>query len=342
MQEPVLIVGAQRHAGRAFAALLGRERVAFSAVDVPQIDLTDAASIERNVGAQFRLVLNCAAWTDVDGAETREAEATAVNGSGVGALAARCKQTGATLVHYSTDYVFDGQATTPYAVDQARAPLNAYGRGKAVGEELLERSGARYLLVRTSWLYAPWGKNFVLTIARSGAQARRAQRGRRSGRASDQRRVPGRAHARAARARLARARSTSPTAVSARGTASRREIARLTGSHCDVQPCTSAEFPRPAKRPAYSVLDLSRTEARARCVAAVAGEPGRGAQAGGEGGLSAPRLPCGASCTRSSSKPPAANSSVSDKIDCRALPVCRLTQPISAGPRIAANLPSML
>jgi dTDP-4-dehydrorhamnose reductase len=260
VQEPVLIVGAGGMLAKAFAALLGRQRVAFSGVDVPQIDLTDAASIERNVGAQFRLVLNCAAWTDVDGAETREAEATAVNGTGVGALAARCKQTGATLVHFSTDYVFDGQATTPYAVDHVRAPIGAYGRGKAVGEELLERSGARYLLVRTSWLYAPWGKNFVLTIRdlvskRDVLSVVADQVGR-----------PTSAEYLAERTLGLLAKDCTGTFhVTDGGQCSwhafAAEIARLSGSHCDVQPCTTADFPRPAKRPAYSVLDLSRTEA---------------------------------------------------------------------------------
>jgi dTDP-4-dehydrorhamnose reductase len=260
VQEPVLIVGANGMLAKAFAALLGRERIAFSSVDVPQIDLTDAASIERNVGAQFRLVLNCAAWTDVDGAEAREADATAVNGSGVGALAARCKQTGATLVHFSTDYVFDGQAKTPYPVDQARAPIGAYGRGKAVGEELLERSGARYLLVRTSWLYAPWGKNFVLTI-RDLVSKR------------DVLSVVADQFGRPTSAEYLAERTLGLLAHGCTGTfhvtdggecswhAFASEIARIIGSHCDVQPCTTAEFPRPAKRPAYSVLDLSRTEA---------------------------------------------------------------------------------
>ena len=116
-------------------------------------------------------VVNCAAYTLVDAAEEHEALANEVNGHAVGRMAERCKAVGAKLLHYSTDYVFDGTATTPYRTDHPRNPVNAYGRSKALGEELIERSGVEHLLVRSSWLYAPWAKNFVLTI-RELAKAR--------------------------------------------------------------------------------------------------------------------------------------------------------------------------
>ena len=79
-------------------------------------------------------------------------------------MAERCRAVGAKLLHYSTDYVFDGPAATPYRTDHALKPVNAYGRSKALGEELIARSGVEHLLVRSSWLYAPWANNFVLTI----------------------------------------------------------------------------------------------------------------------------------------------------------------------------------
>ena len=259
-EQPVLIVGASGMLARAFAAVLGAAGRPFRAVDVPELDLTDAASIERRIGPEWRIVLNCAAWTDVDAAEAREAEASAVNGHGVGALARRCAQTGATLVHFSTDYVFDGQATEPYAVDHRRAPLNAYGRGKALGEELIEGSGARYLLVRTSWLYAPWGKNFVLTM-------RELLRTRdvlsvvddQIGRPTSARYLAQRTLGLLARDARGALHVTDGGQCSWHGFASR--IAELIGSQCRLEPCTSAQFPRPARRPAYSVLDLSATEA---------------------------------------------------------------------------------
>jgi len=195
----------------------------------------------------------------VDGAETQEGLATVVNGHAVGALARRCADLGATLVHCSTDYVFDGEARAPYSVDHPRAPLNAYGRGKALGEELLEQSGARYLLLRTSWLYAPWGKNFVLTMrellrARDTVNVVDDQVGR-----------PTSAQYLAQRSlELLRADCTGTFHVTDGGQCSwfglAAHIAMRIGSSCRIEPCTTAEFPRPARRPAYSVLDLSRTE----------------------------------------------------------------------------------
>jgi dTDP-4-dehydrorhamnose reductase len=264
---PVLVIGASGMLARAFAELLTKEGVSFSAIDLPEIDLTDEASVERCVTPQWRTVLNCAAFTDVDGSETREALANAINGSGVTALARRCAATGATLVHYSTDYVFDGVASEPYRVDQARAPLNAYGRSKALGEQGIEQAGGRYLLIRTSWLYAPWGKNFVLTMRRlmqtqDLLKVVRDQVGR-----------PTSAQYLAERSiALLRAAATGTFHVTDGGQCSWHEFAvrigELIGAKTKVEPCTSAEFARdraalpvPARRPAYSVLDITKTDA---------------------------------------------------------------------------------
>jgi dTDP-4-dehydrorhamnose reductase len=258
--EPVLVVGANGMLGRALQALLARERLAADAVDVPEIDLTDPASVARRLVPGVRTVINCAAYTDVDGAEQREDVAHAINAQGVASLAERCRGLGATLVHYSTDYVFAGHADRPYRVDEARAPLGAYGRSKAAGEELLQRSGCRHLLIRTSWLYAPWGKNFVLTI-RGLALSRDVLTV-----VSDQVGRPTSAEYLAERTlALLRAGATGTFHVTDGGQCSwfefARAIAQQSGAHCRVEPCTTAEFPRPAPRPAYSVLDLSRTEA---------------------------------------------------------------------------------
>jgi dTDP-4-dehydrorhamnose reductase len=157
-----LLVSPDGMLGRAFAEAL---RGDFVGVTYPAIDLTRPETIEQHVRPGTTHVINCAAYTDVDRAETNEALATAINGTGVGALARRCGEVGATLVHFGTDYVFDGVASAPYPVDAPRAPQGAYGRSKAAGEEALFASGARHLYVRTSWLYAPWAKNFVRTIA---------------------------------------------------------------------------------------------------------------------------------------------------------------------------------
>lgn len=246
--------------GRAWRELLQAHHVNFAAPGLDQVDFTRIETIERALSTGgARLVINCAAWTVVDGAETDEAAATQINGAAVGALAQTCRRTGATLVHYSTDYVFDGAAQTPYATGHPRAPLGAYGRSKAAGEEAVEASGADALIVRTSWLYAPWGKNFVRTI-RSLVLSKPEIRV-----VADQRGRPTSAEGLAlTTARLLGAGARGIRHATDAGECSwfefACEIARLTPGAGKVLPCTTAEFPRPAARPAYSVLDLSETE----------------------------------------------------------------------------------
>lgn len=258
--DPILLIGASGMLARAATTLFAREGLGCTAVDLPEIDLTDAASIERVVSADYRTVLNCAAFTDVDGAETREPLATAINGTGVGALARHCAKTGALLVHYSTDYVFDGEASTPYRVDHPRAPINAYGRSKALGEQLLEQAGGRYLLIRTSWLYAPWGKNFVLTMRRlMQSQPSLKVIADTFGRPTSSQYLAERTLG------LLRASATGTFHVTDGGECSwhefASEIARLIGSSTRVDPCPTSDYVQAARRPAYSVLDLSKTDA---------------------------------------------------------------------------------
>jgi dTDP-4-dehydrorhamnose reductase len=131
------------------------------------LDLTDAAAVRAAV-AGHDVVINAAAWTKVDLAETEEAAATAVNGTAVAHLAAACAGTGAVLLHLSTDYVFAGDATTPYAEDAPTAPRNAYGRGKLAGERAVLALATGYV-VRTEWLYGAHGPNFVRTMLRLAA-----------------------------------------------------------------------------------------------------------------------------------------------------------------------------
>jgi dTDP-4-dehydrorhamnose reductase len=216
----------------------------------------------------------------VDAAEQKEAAAEEVNAHGARRLADQCKRQGAVLLHFSTDYVFSGSATAPYPISAPRAPANAYGRGKALGEEMIERSGCEYLIVRTSWLYAPWGKNFVRTIAALGRDRDQLKV------VHDQRGRPTSSESLARRSIDLVERTAGPLwegrAASGAGpleSAAIRSIWHLTdggectwwdlasfivttiGAKARVEPCTSAEFPRPAKRPAYSVLDLSESDA---------------------------------------------------------------------------------
>jgi dTDP-4-dehydrorhamnose reductase len=116
------------------------------------------------------VIVDTAAYTAVDRAEQEEALATRVNGEAVGMIGRWAAAHGALVVHYSTDYVFDGSATTPYPVDAPTAPLGAYGRSKLAGEEALRTSGAAHLIFRTAWVYAPHGHNFLRTMLRVGAE----------------------------------------------------------------------------------------------------------------------------------------------------------------------------
>lgn len=147
--------------------------VAPSAYDVIPFDLPDFDITERDLvlSAMTHLrphfIVNCAAYTDVDGCEKNEELALRVNGRGPGYLAEAALETGATLVHISTDYVFAGDKTEPYFEDDPTGPLSSYGRSKLEGERAILASGlARYFIIRTSWLYGPGGKNFVETILR--------------------------------------------------------------------------------------------------------------------------------------------------------------------------------
>lgn len=214
------------------------------------------------------LVVNAAAYTDVDGAESDEAAATRVNGEGPGHLAAACLACNAVLVHYSTDYVFDGAAASPYATDHSTAPQGAYGRSKLAGERAILAAGCEHLILRTSWLFAAHSKNFVRTMLRLVGE-RNALRV-----VDDQRGRP------TSCADLAELTAALVEAIG--GESLPRPVARVlhaandgectwyefaraimdgAGASCVVEPCTTAEFPRPAPRPAYSVLDLDETAA---------------------------------------------------------------------------------
>jgi len=259
-QVPILLISPDGMLGRALQVLLSGRGLNVASVAYPAFDISSVQSVEQAVTNRFGLVINCSGFTDVDAAETREAEANAVNADGVRLLAQRCLAIGAPLVHFSTDYVFDGEASTPYRIDQPRQPQTAYGRSKAKGEEFLVNSGCEYLLLRTSWLYAPWGKNFVDTIARFGRQQPLLRV------VDDQRGRPSSAEYLAARslALIERA-ARGIFHVTDGGDCSWFEFAHTivaqTGGSAKVEPCTSAEYVRPARRPSYSVLDLSATEA---------------------------------------------------------------------------------
>jgi dTDP-4-dehydrorhamnose reductase len=261
MTAEVLLIGATGMLGRAMAAELRRRGRTFDAPTRAELDLSDPEQLARGVRGRPlpALIINCAAWTDVDGAEKHEAEATRVNGEAVKRLA-KIASEGSRLVTFSTDYVFSGESFAPYPSDAPRSPLNAYGRSKAAGEEALECfAGEGWLNIRTSWLYAPWGKNFVRTIHALTREKPVLKV------VNDQRGRPTSAeHLARATLDLVEHGAAGHVHVTDGGECTwfdfAREIGRLGGGTARIEACSSAEFPRPAKRPAYSVLDLSETE----------------------------------------------------------------------------------
>src|ERR671911_2441190 len=165
----VLVTGAAGMLGTdlvAAAERAGHEVVALARAD---LDVLDAAAVHAAIGAaRPGVVVHCAAYTDVDGAEADEAAATALNGDAAGHVAAAARATGAFAVHISSDYVFDGRATHPYLESAPTAPLGAYGRSKLAGERAVAAAapGDGHAIVRTAWLFGAHGGNFVATMLR--------------------------------------------------------------------------------------------------------------------------------------------------------------------------------
>jgi len=163
----ILVVGARGMLGQDLMALLGARG---HGVDIDEIDITSPESVMKVVGdLKPEVVVNCAAYTDVDGCESNTETAMAVNGEGVAYLAMACRDLGALLVQVSTDYVFDGGKGRPYVEDDAPCPLSVYGESKLAGE-MNAAFSPEHLIVRTQWLYGLHGKNFVETMLRLGAE----------------------------------------------------------------------------------------------------------------------------------------------------------------------------
>jgi dTDP-4-dehydrorhamnose reductase len=166
----VLVTGARGQVGGALVReLAGRAEVA--ARDHATLDLADPAAIRRAIREERpQVIVNAAAYTAVDRAEAEEPAALAVNAIAPGVIAEEARRAGALLVHYSTDYVFDGTKRTPYVETDATAPINAYGRTKLEGERAIRASGCAHVILRSSWVYGPEGANFMLTMLQLGAK----------------------------------------------------------------------------------------------------------------------------------------------------------------------------
>ena len=257
----VLITGAGGMLGRDLelaARNAGHDVVACARTD---LDISDADSVrERLERDRPAVVFNCAAWTDVDGAEESEAEATKINGEGAGHVAAAAAEIGAEIVHVSTDYVFDGSKREPYLEDDPTGPVSAYGRSKLAGEQAVAAANKRHFIVRTAWLFGVGGRNFVETMLRLAADHGEVLVVR------DQVGSPTYTwHLAHGLVKLIEGAAYGIHHMAADGSCSwfdfAREIFDQAGVECRVLSSTTEMLGRPAPRPAYSVLRSNRNSA---------------------------------------------------------------------------------
>ncbi len=255
----VLLLGA--------GGMLGHDLVATAPPEVTlvplsraQLDITQGDAVAATLGeVRPDVVINAAAYTAVDRAESERDIAMRVNGAAVGELGRLAREAWARVVHFSTDYVFDGTATQPYSETSAANPVNAYGASKLAGERALAASGATYLLIRTQWLFGAHGKSFPRTMWER-ARARAASRV-----VCDQFGRPTYS-VDLARAtwQLVTGDVTGVIHVANAGIATWYDVAKRVYAACGVaelvQPCRTEEFPTPARRPLRAVLDTGRAE----------------------------------------------------------------------------------
>lgn len=263
----IMVTGSAGQLGRALLQAPGNDGIERVGLDRGRLDVTDrAAVLDAMAGLAPDVVVNCAAFTAVDAAETHRAAAFAVNRDGAAILAQACAARGCPLIHLSTDYVFDGEKAAPYVEDDPTGPLNVYGASKAAGEAAVREHLAEHLVLRTSWLYGAGGGNFVASILRRAAVQAEIPV------VDDQRGCPTAAPDLAA-AILALARraaagdcvwgtyhccnegETSWFGFASAILEGRRDTARPV-------PVATAAFPRPARRPRRSTLDCRLLAAR--------------------------------------------------------------------------------
>jgi dTDP-4-dehydrorhamnose reductase len=256
-----VITGAAGMLGQDLAAAASGAGHEVAAFPRAELDIVDGHAVAQAVGgARPDVVVNCAAWSDVDGAEEDEDGAMLVNRVGAGNVARAAAAAGAWTVHVSSDYVFDGFKRWPYTESDAVGPLSSYGRSKLAGErEVAAEASERHTIVRSSWLFGTGGRCFPATILRLARERDELTV------VDDQIGCPTfSGHLASALVYLA-AREPAPVGVlhvAGGGICSwyefAREIVAVSGVRCEVRPCATADVPRPARRPAYSVLRSER------------------------------------------------------------------------------------
>ena len=260
----ILVTGADGQLGNCIRNAAGNSKDNYIFTDVAELDITDAEAVDAFVKENdINVIVNCAAYTNVDKAETDAAFAEKLNAEAVGNLADAIKGVDGTLIHISTDYVFGGDPyNTPCREDQKGTPTGVYGLTKLHGEQAIERSGCKALIFRTAWLYSEYGKNFVKTMLNLTATKPELKV------VFDQTGTPTYAQdlADAIHSIIENRKIEGNEGIyhySNEGVCSwydfTKTIAEIAGNtECDIQPCHSDEFPSPVKRPAYSVLDKTK------------------------------------------------------------------------------------
>ncbi|MDP3436672.1 MAG: dTDP-4-dehydrorhamnose reductase [Bacteroidales bacterium] len=258
----ILITGAKGQLGSELKELFyGIEGDTLFYTDVAELDITNRESVYHYLNAHnIEVIINCAAYTAVDKAEEDSEICDKVNRKAPGILADEANACGALLIHISTDYVFDGVGPTPYKEDKSTNPVGVYGRTKAEGELEVMRSGANYIIIRTSWLYSVYGNNFAKTILRLSGDRDSINV------VFDQIGTPTYAKDLAKVILLFKERYTPQLRgiyhFSNEGVCSwydfALEIVKLSGRRCKVMPVTSDKFPTKAVRPPFSVLDKGK------------------------------------------------------------------------------------
>lgn len=253
-----LITGGSGQLGIAVSQELDKLGIAFDTWSSRDLDITQSSNTSEAIEKLSpTVIINCAAWTDVDGAENHEIDASRVNSDGPENLAIAAKRCNSKLIHVSTDYVFSGESQTPWQIADEINPQSAYGRTKAQGESrVLANYSENSFLVRTAWLYSPWGKNFAKTMTKL------ALKGTGEVRVVDDQVGQPTSASDLAKQLVELGLSTSPAGIyhgTNSGQASwyefAQEIFKLASADVGrVTPVSSSEYPRPAKRPSYSVL----------------------------------------------------------------------------------------
>ncbi|MFA5658315.1 MAG: dTDP-4-dehydrorhamnose reductase [Oscillospiraceae bacterium] len=266
----ILITGGNGQLGRELTEILTKQKSVLGELEIfrkniyltsagkDRLDITEHERVFEVISAgRYDVVINCAAYTNVDGCENDEKTAFSVNTIGVKNLGEAVEKVGGRLIHISTDYVFDGKKTSPYTEEDECSPLNNYGKTKYLGELCALEACNNTAVVRSSWLYGAGGKSFVRTILALAGTQREVKV------ADDQRGTPTSCDELAFHIlKLAVCDYCGIFHCSADGDCTwydlAKKIVRLSGSDCEIIPCSSKEINRPAKRPCYSVLENQR------------------------------------------------------------------------------------